>query len=55
LKLLATDLRDRIQRIVELSSEAGFRITRLEHKQCVDEMPNTGQLFASWNLVAEKA
>lgn len=40
--------------ILELFSEAGFRVTRLEHKHSIFEITNTGHLFASWNLVAEK-
>jgi SAM-dependent methyltransferase len=40
--------------ILELFSEAGFQVTRLEHKKIASEIPNTGHLFASWNLVAEK-
>jgi hypothetical protein len=43
------------EHILDLFSEAGLRVTRLEHKQCVDEIPDKGRLFASWNLVAEKA
>lgn len=42
------------EHILELFSEAGFRVTRLEHKQSISEIPNAGHLFASWNLVAEK-
>lgn len=42
------------EHIVELFSEAGLRITRLEQKQCFLEIPNTEHLFASFNLVAEK-
>lgn len=40
--------------LVELFSEAGMKLIRLEHKQIVSEIPNTGHLLASWNLVAEK-
>ena len=40
--------------IFELFSGAGLRITRLEHKKIHSEIPDTGHLFASWNLVAEK-
>jgi hypothetical protein len=40
--------------ILELFSNAGFRVTRLEHKQTSSEIPHTSHLFASWNLVAEK-
>lgn len=42
------------EHILELFSEAGFRVTRLEHKQSTLEIPNEGHLFAVWNLVAEK-
>lgn len=42
------------EHILELFSEARFRVTRLEHKQSISEIPNAGHLFASWNLVAEK-
>lgn len=42
------------EHLIELFSEAGFRVTRLEHKQNISEIPKTGHLFASWNLVAEK-
>lgn len=42
------------EHILELFSEAGFRVTRLEHKQCISEIPNKGHLYASWNFVAEK-
>lgn len=42
------------EHLVELFSEAGMELTRLEHKQITYEIPNTGHLFASWNLVAEK-
>jgi hypothetical protein len=42
------------EHILQLFSDAGFRVTRLEHKQSISEIPNIGHLFASWNLVAEK-
>lgn len=42
------------EHILELFSKAGFRVVRLERKQSAFEIPNTGHLFASWNLVAEK-
>jgi cyclopropane fatty-acyl-phospholipid synthase-like methyltransferase len=42
------------EHILELFSEAGFRVTRLEHKRCASAIPKSGNLFASWNLVAEK-
>jgi hypothetical protein len=42
------------EHILELFSEAGFRVIRLEHKQSNIEIPNAGHVFASWNLVAEK-
>lgn len=42
------------EHILELFTEAGFRVTRLEHKQNISEIPNAGHLFASWNLIAEK-
>lgn len=42
------------EHLVELFSEAGMKLIKLEHKQIVSEIPNTGHLFASWNLVAEK-
>lgn len=42
------------EHILEMFSEAGFRVTRLEHKQSISEIPSAGHLFASWNLVAEK-
>lgn len=42
------------EHLVGLFSDAGFRITRLEHKQNHLEIPASGHLFASWNLVAEK-
>lgn len=42
------------EHVVELFSEAGFRVTILEHKQNSSEIPNAGHLFAAWNLVAEK-
>jgi len=42
------------EHILELFSEAGFRVTRLEHKHNNIEIPNAGHIFASWNLVAEK-
>lgn len=41
------------EHIIELFSDAGFRVTKLEHKQNSSEIP-PGHLFASWNLVAEK-
>lgn len=40
--------------LVELFSEAGMELTKLEHKRITYEIPNTGHLLASWNLVAEK-
>jgi len=40
--------------LIELFSEAGMRVTRLEHKVTREEVPNTGHVFAAWNLVAEK-
>lgn len=42
------------EHLIELFSEAGFELIKLEHKRIVSEIPNTGHLFASWNLVAEK-
>jgi hypothetical protein len=42
------------EHIVELFSQAGFRLAKLEYKQCTDEVPDTGRLFAAWNFVAEK-
>lgn len=42
------------EHILELFSGAGFRVIRLEHKQCISEIPAIGHVFASWNLVAEK-
>lgn len=42
------------EHILELFSDAGFRVTRLEHKQSNIEVPNAGHVFASWNLVAVK-
>lgn len=42
------------EHLIELFSEAGMELTRLEHKQIAYEIPNAGHLFASWNLVAEK-
>lgn len=42
------------EHILELFSETGFRVTRLEHKQSNIEIPDAGHVFASWNLVAEK-
>jgi hypothetical protein len=42
------------QHILGLFSEAGLRVTRLEHKRHISEVPSTGFLFASWNIVAEK-
>lgn len=42
------------EHILDLFSGAGFRITRLEHKQNFSEIPNTGHIFASYNLVAER-
>ena len=43
------------EHILELFSGAGFRVTTLEHKQCITEIPDIDHVFASWNLVAEKA
>jgi len=42
------------EHILELFFDAGFRVTRLEHKQLTSEIPTTGHMFASWNLVALK-
>jgi hypothetical protein len=42
------------EHILELFSNAGFRVTTLEHKQCIAEIPQVDHVFASWNLVAEK-
>lgn len=42
------------EHLIELFLEAGMELTRLEHNQKVSEIPSTGHLFASWNLVAEK-
>jgi hypothetical protein len=42
------------EHLLDLFSSAGFRITRLEHKQHFEEMPNTGHVFAAWNLVAAR-
>ncbi|MDD2914463.1 MAG: class I SAM-dependent methyltransferase [Gallionella sp.] len=42
------------EHLIELFSEAGMAIVRLEHKQIVSAIPQTMHLFASWNLVAEK-
>lgn len=42
------------EHILELFSEAGFRVIILEHKQSVLEIPKTEHKFATWNLVAEK-
>lgn len=42
------------EHLVELFTEAGFDLIRLEHKRHATEIPNQGQLFASWNLVAIK-
>jgi hypothetical protein len=42
------------EHILGLFSEAGFRVTRLEHKKNISIVPDDGHLFASWNLVAEK-
>ena len=40
--------------LIELFQTAGLRISRLEHKEINSMVPVTGQVFASWNLVAEK-
>jgi hypothetical protein len=40
--------------LIELFQASGLRITRLEHKEVRSMVPVTGQVFASWNLVAEK-
>ncbi len=40
--------------LIELFQASGLRITRLEHKEVHSMVPETGQVFASWNLVAEK-
>ena len=40
--------------ILELFEQAGFQVTRLEHKEHRSEMPQSGHIFASWNLAAEK-
>jgi Methyltransferase domain len=40
--------------LIELFLASGMRITRLEHKEFRSMVPVTGQVFASWNLVAEK-
>lgn len=42
------------EHLIELFSGAGMKLTKLEHTQRVSEIPRTGNLFASWNLVAEK-
>lgn len=42
------------EHLVELFSEAGMALTRLEHKRIACEIPQTEDFFASWNLVAEK-
>lgn len=42
------------EHLIELFSEAGMVLTKLEHKQNVSAIPRAGHLFASWNLVAEK-
>jgi hypothetical protein len=40
--------------LVELFTEAGFDLIRLEHKRHTIEIPDQGHVFASWNLVAVK-
>lgn len=40
--------------IVELFTEAGFDLIRLEHKRHTIEIPNQGHVFASWNFAAIK-
>lgn len=42
------------EHLVELFTEAGFDLIRLEHKRHTIEIPNQGYVFASWNLVAIK-
>jgi hypothetical protein len=42
------------EHILELFTEAGFRILRLEHKQNSTAIPSDHRIFASLNLVAEK-
>ena len=42
------------EHILELFAEAGLRLIKLELKKTASEIPSTGHLFASWNLVAEK-
>lgn len=40
--------------LVDLFSEAGFDLVRLEHKRHTIEIPDEGHVFAAWNLVAIK-
>lgn len=42
------------EHLIELFSTAGMKLIKLEHKQYISEIPDTGHLFASWNFVAEK-
>lgn len=42
------------EHILEMFSEAGFLVTRLEHKRSISEISYAGHQFASWNFVAEK-
>lgn len=42
------------EHLIELFSNAGMELIRLEHKVHRVEIPSQGNVFASWNLVAEK-